>query len=766
MSLFAKKESMAEQKEPGAPKGLKKGKKLKKSEKEGKTAQPPKAEKPKKAGKQQKSKEPGAAGRIGKPQNVKKNEKSEQAGSKSKHILFGLKNKIFICFIIPIIFMIAVGYISYYYAAEGLSEKYKEASKQTVNMAIQYLDTSCTYIQSEGMRYAFDSGVESYVIGMPGKSSAEVVNYISDLRVMLLASQTANPFVSNIHIIPKSGIRLVTSASSEKYDGIYEDYCAEMLNYSEDGRNIPRWVEQHPLLDEHLGISNENYFISYQVQSSKKMAYIVVDVKTGALLDILEDMDFGEGSITGFVTGNGKEMLSEGSAMEGVLEEGESVFAGQEFYTQCLNSEELSGTLDVVWQGQDYLYIYAKSEVCNLTLCSLIPLDVVTGQAEKIKTITITLVILAGMISLLIGTLITFGIQKNMKGISKKLDEVAKGNLTVIVKARGRDEFQSLAAAATNMIQNNKKLVLKLSGTVQQLEKSAGDVNDASVDINNYSSDITRAIDEISEGMSKQAEHAQECVVKTSGLSEKMQDISSMVEEVEASVDRTEKMIQQGTEIVNALGSRARETSDITAKVGSSIEMLRKESEIINGFVEIISDISSQTNLLSLNASIEAARAGEAGRGFAVVAEEIRKLADDSNRAADEIRNNVENISNQTLSSVKSAKEAESMVALQAEAVDEVVEVFRNMNDQMADLFSSMKKISESTETADKERNDTLDAVENISAIIEETASGSALVHEMAAQLLSSVEKLNMTARVLDENMNGLKTEISVFKLD
>ena len=193
---------------------------------------------------------------------------------------------------------------------------------------------------------------------------------------------------------------------------------------------------------------------------------------------------------------------------------------------------------------------------------------------------------------------------------------------------------------------------------------------------------------------------------------------------------------------------------------------LKTESDIINGFVQTISDISRQTNLLSLNASIEAARAGAAGRGFAVVAEEIRKLADDSNKAAEEIRNNVANISAQTLSSVNSAKEAEAMVALQTEAVDEVVTVFKNMNDQMANLFSSLKKIAESTESADKERNETLDAVENISAIIEETASGSELVHGMAMQLLSSVEKLNETAKNLDEDMNGLKTEISVFKLD
>jgi len=316
------------------------------------------------------------------------------------------------------------------------------------------------------------------------------------------------------------------------------------------------------------------------------------------------------------------------------------------------------------------------------------------------------------------------------------------------------------------MVVNNKKLVTKLTGTIHQLEISAGNANEASENINNYSGDITHAIDEISEGMTKQAEHAQECVVKTSMLSDRMKEITRMVEAVEALVDKTEKMITQGTEIVQVLSERAKETSNITTRVGESISVLKTESETINGFVQTISDISQQTNLLSLNASIEAARAGEAGRGFAVVAEEIRKLADDSNKAAGEIRNNVKNITAQTVSSVNSAKEAEEMVALQAEAVNEVIQVFRNMNSQMNDLFVNLKEIADNTEAADRERNDTLDAVENISAIIEETASGSALVREMANQLLNSVDKLSQTANALDEDMQGLKSEISVFKID
>ena len=681
--------------------------------------------------------------------------------------LFSLRNKIFASFLIPVIFMIVIGWISYKYAAEGMSGNFTDASQQTTNMAIQYLDTSATYIQSEGMRYAFDSNVELFFLGLPGTSPIAMSNDINDLRVLLMASQTANPFLGNIHIIPNNKMNIITTYTTDRHEGIFDEYQADMLAYYGDVNSIPRWIDEHPLLDEQLGISTDDYFISYQQMSNKRLGYVVIDIYKSALEEILSDIDFGEGSITGFVTDSGKEIycygVADGAARS--FEEG-ALFTKESFFNESLASGENNGFMEVRYQGEDYLYLYNKSEVCNLTLCSLIPLSVVTGQAERIKTVTYTLVVIAVIVAVLVGIILTFGIQRNMNSISQKLNQVSEGNLAVKVTAHGRDEFQSLAATATNMIRNNKNLVVKLAATAQQLESSAQDVNEASVNINNYSGDITMVIDEISDGMTKQADHAQECVVKTNTLSERIQDISAVVERVEAQVDKTEEMIRQGTEIVNVLAGRAQETSDITARVGGTIEALRKESETINGFVETISSISQQTNLLSLNASIEAARAGEAGRGFAVVAEEIRKLADDSNSAAEEIRNKVSNISLQTISSVNSAKEAGDMVALQAEAVEQVIQVFRNMSEETQELVAGLKEIADTTEAADRERNGTMEAVENISAIIEQTSSGSAHVHDVAKELLNSVEKLNQTAQILDENMNGLKSEISAFKLE
>ena len=691
---------------------------------------------------------------------MRKNGKSKKTG------IFGLRNKIYLCFLVPIVFMIVVGMVSYRYAEDGLSQKYMESTQQTANMATDYMDVSCSGVKSAALQYAYDADLEKYFLGLPGQSAMDKTNFYTDTRVKLMASQTADSFINDIYVITMPGNNCLTTRTLDKKDGLYKDLLAEIQEMSSDSNTIKKWISHHDTIDETYGVNSSSYFLSFAAQSSQKMGYVVVDVSSSAVRDLLSGMDLGDGSIIGFVTDDGKEIACTRDEEDKAVFFDEEVFTGQDFYAQSAGSEELSGNLEIKYNDKQYLYIYSRSEETGVMFCSLIPSSVVTGQAEKIKNITIAFVIIACIISLLIGSVIAHGILKNMKRISKSLNKVTQGDLTVQVSAGGHDEFQSLARTATNMVLNNKKLVQKLAGTTVQLEASSDDVHNVSNSINEYSSDITKAIDEISIGMTKQSEHAGECVVKTNELSEKMKAISDMVEKAEQLSDKTEKMIRQGTEIVETLSARARETSEITSKVGESIELLKKESETINGFAQMINEISAQTNLLSLNASIEAARAGEAGRGFSVVAEEIRKLADDSGVAAGEIKNKVENIASQTMATVENANKAEGMVAHQQEAVAQVTTVFQEMNNQMQELFENLKEIGDCTASADVERNETLDAVENISAIIQQTASSSSLVRDLASELLNNVEKLSQTAEVLDDNMNGLKTEINAFTIE
>lgn len=675
---------------------------------------------------------------------------------------WGICNKIAVCFIVPVIFMIIIGIISYQIAADGLNQKYQDSTIQTIKMAREYLEASCSYVESEGMRLAFDSEINKYLLGNT-QDPVEEMNMLNRINDSIWSTKSSNGFIQNIHIITSEDINIISTGIDCKKSGNLEEYEESVRHAAAD---IPKWIDSHKVLDEYLGLKNEDYILAYEAVADGNTGCVVIDMKKTEMQDFLAGLELGKGSRVGIVTDNGNELVLEQlneDGEKGVIEN-EAVFADQDFY-QLVSDADLEGAVTVNGNGTDNLFIYSRSKDIGLTICALVPMSVVTSRAESIKTITVSLVILAIIIVVLIGLMITSGIQKNLKRISDRFGEVAQGDLTIQISVKGRDEFQTLAKSATHMISNTKKLVNKVSGATLQLEASANDVEQVSVVITDCSQEITRAINEINDGICMQMEHAQKCVELTDVLSEDIREVSRVVESVENLVGETEQMIHRGMEIAESLGDKAKETTNITDKVSESISSLKSESEIINSLVDTITSISEQTNLLSLNASIEAARAGEAGRGFAVVAEEIRKLADDSAKAANQIQTNVINIGTQTEESVSRANQAKSMVELQTKAVEEAVKVFGSMSRQMKILVCGLKSIAENTDRADSERNNTVQAVKDISNIIEETAESAEVVRSIADKLLLNVNKLNKTADGLGNHMEGLKTEISVFKI-
>lgn len=688
-----------------------------------------------------------------------------QSMENKKGVLFSIRAKIFLCFLVPILFLILVGVFSYKKAAAGMYDTFRDSNEQTINMANQYLDVSNSFIEAEALKYAFQSDLGKYMIGLYETDAVQRKTVINSVGSSIRASQAGNDFISNIHIVTEEDVQMLSTKAGGTVMGIYKDYKNEMLGYSDNGKKIPEWVDYHNTLDDTLGLKQSDYIMAYQTTPQSGKGFIVIDVKASAIQRFLDSLDMGDGSIIGFVTQSGREIISEKlpDGQESTRADGETVFYGQDFFN---NLEDQQTTKEVSINGKSYLFFYSRMERTNAAVCALVPMEIVNGQADDIRNVTIAVVLIACVVAVLIGIIISTGIQKNMKRISGRLEEVAEGNLTTKVSVKGHDEFNNLAVVANHMINNNKKLVQKVSGATDTLESSAQEVRQASNVMKDYSVNIIQAIDEINDGITKQSEHAEECVRKTDTLSEEIQNVSSIAGQVEGLVSEAENMISHGMQMVQTLGERATKTTDVTIKVETSIEELKKESEIINEFVETITDISEQTNLLSLNASIEAARAGEAGRGFAVVAEEIRKLADHSAEAAGEIQNNVTHITDQTVNSVENAKQARDMVALQTEAVQEVVGVFDDMNQCMQKLFDALKEIVSSTEQADKEREDTLAAVKNISDIIAETAEGTKLVQSVAAKLQENVDTMNQTAQSLGDNMNDLKSEISVFKTE
>lgn len=669
--------------------------------------------------------------------------------------IFSIKYKLWGGFIVSTIFMIIIGMFSYQKAANGLVLNFNKATMQTVSTMNEYIDMRYEYVQAEALKFAFDSNVQKYCIPGLEKDASALHTARAALESNILDSLSANTFISDIHIVTQSNGELMLSTyNGAVTPGIYDQILDPMA-----GETLPRWVDEHKELDNAIGLNSDTYFMACQMDTQDMDGGVIIDIKASALKEFLEQYDFGSGSIVGIVSPTGNEIINSDSEITG------QVFYGQSFYNEINREEKPYGLSRVSYNNEDYVFFYGCGKKGDVTICVLVPLKVVTSQADSIRVLSIFLVVVASLIVGIIGLVLAGSIQKNMKKIVSKLGLVAEGDLTVEVNVKSKDEFKVLATATTDMIQKNRKLVNQVTVATGQLENSTNEVKDAFGLINQYSEDVSMAIADINNGMEQQSEHAQICVERTETLSDEMAQVVEITRNVENLVGDTKDMLEKAKNIIYNLGVSADNSSNMTNQAGKSIVSLADESAVINDFIETISDISEQTNLLSLNASIEAARAGEAGRGFAVVSDEIRKLADSSAEAAGKIRNKVDFIISQTNESAAFAKEAESMAKLQHEAVDEVIQVFEAIGTSMTTLVDGLVKIIDSTERVSREKDETIEAVNMISRIISETAQRTEHVNNTMVSMHEKVLNLSEAADSLDHNMTELKTEISSFKI-
>lgn len=670
---------------------------------------------------------------------------------KNKKRMVGIRIQLVASFIVPVFFVILVGMISYQKAEEGMEEKYTESTIQVLNMIVGYIDYGCEMVEAEAFKYAYDTQLSTYYLGLLNKKAAEKAAVYNTGKDAIRNSALVNPMIQGIYIITGEGTDILTSGTETVQTGFIEAW-----KETEDLKS--GWYDSHTFLDEKMGISKDSYALNYNCLSDGGKACIVVDIKTEEIRAIMDKMELGEDCVAAFITPNGKEVLTDTNI--------EIEVSSQEFFEQAVAAEEMFGSRFVTYNHNPYLFLYSKSEKTGSTVCVLVPENEVMGQAYSIRTLTAVLVVIASALALLLGGWISGHIQRNMKRMVKTVEKVAQGNLTVTVSVKGNDEFSVLADALNKMIGSTKILLDKMQKTSMQLEESNGKVNETSEEIGHHSRSIRDALDEISKGMEIQSISAEECLEKSNCLSDDIQLVSGEVLKVEKQMDKTGNMIEQSMQVMSVLNEKSENASAKTQEVEDSIYVLREHTDKIENFVNIINDIARQTNLLSLNASIEAARAGSAGRGFSVVAEEIRDLAEKSVQSAAEIGRSVEIINHHMEESVTSAQSAGAIVKEQRNCVLDMLNAFNDMKTGMDQMFDVLGGIVKRVEGVDENRQETLTAISSISSVIEETTASVETVASISEQLMIYVAQLDDMGLVLNGNMDELKKEVEKFIIE
>ena len=386
--------------------------------------------------------------------------------------------------------------------------------------------------------------------------------------------------------------------------------------------------------------------------------------------------------------------------------------------------------------GEKVHVVTSKDAVTGWTLVGFISSKETSATTNKMISNTVIFSIIAFVIGIGIALAVTASMTKEIKKVSGHMKDVAGGDLTDRIDVKKKNEFGDLENNFNNMVENMAVLI-------KGVEEKSGVIVDASA----------------------KADSTQTATQEVENLADRLKETKAYVTDISDMSVETQKLSNKGLTIVDELitkGQRSIDNSKISKAVVS--EMV-SSIEKINFISDAITEITEQTNLLSLNASIEAARAGESGKGFAVVADEIRKLAEQSQQSTDEIKEIVNEITIKSQQVEQTMDESVGIIEEQNVSIKDAKELFNTISDSVNGLKEGLDNITQLNEAMDTNRSNVVSKMEDVAAVATETAAASEEVTASAVDVEQTMHDLNEFTVELDNIAEALKEAIDKFKL-
>lgn len=356
-------------------------------------------------------------------------------------------------------------------------------------------------------------------------------------------------------------------------------------------------------------------------------------------------------------------------------------------------------------------------------------------------------------------------IRKPIKQTAECIDTIAHGDITQPIEIHTILEETFMLVTAAKLLQEKLgEIITNVSGTSNQLKDNVDNLKSLTNLSSSGAAQISTTMEELASTASTLAENVQ--TVNQNAM-EMGDNIDEIFKDVESLSDNTQQMNDAkavATEAIDTVITNTNSTVELISRVKDQIDETNEAVKQINTAVELIVDITSQTNLLSLNASIEAARAGVAGKGFAVVAGEIKQLAEESAKGAESIKAVTQNIIKQSSESVAMVEQIKELVDTESESVNATKENFEVLNNCIQQNIASVKSIDSKTKALDELKGLIIGSITELSAISEENAASNQEVTASVTNISSNVENIDEVTQEVLNSSDTLSELMTYFK--